>query len=173
MARDADLDISFKIQRVTVFPDRIRDKLDSPDSGVAVKTQEAAAALVERASSVIGVRRYSGQSPYSRTYGHLKDAGRTEPGDGSATRIIWDHPASRVFHQGAGGHAIGADGKVLFNPEDPARTEGGPFFAKREVFHPGTAGVPFIVDAANQLGYQMSGALFQGSAGPFPIVRVR
>jgi hypothetical protein len=84
---------------------------------------------------------------------------------GASWSVQFNHPKAKLHHDGtqAKNYPIGAPGKRLSNPRDPARTRGGPFFARGEVIHPGTNANPFLDEAADALGLRRSGALLRGN----------
>jgi hypothetical protein len=161
---------------VEIFPQVVDHLLDSPDGPVGQHVR-AAAEDVERAAALRVGTEYSGTTgKYTEARsGRIRDSGKVEPaGDGSAVYIVsFEHPIATMHHEGTVPHTIGADGKRLYNPNDPVRSQAprSPFRARRQVTHPGTTGNPFLTDAARDVGLRSSGQLRRGSTRQVSIFR--
>lgn len=164
----ADIEIQTTLN-VEIFPERVDALVDSPTGPVGQAVERVAQRLLIGSRNRIGSR-YSGHHPGPR----IKDTGRVAPVGGAAFAVVFDHPKAFLHHEGKrSGYSIGKQGQRLSNRNDPARSQGGPFFAIGPVTWRGdTDGNPFIVDEAKAMGLRLSGSLLRGNR-PTKLFRIR
>lgn len=168
---------------VELFPRAIDRLLDSPGGPTGQFVKRQAENVLRAAIPKIG-------SEYSSTTGKLvgdtasrkgamKTTGKVVPaGDNSASwSVVFDHPVAFMHHEGTKQHDIGSPGKKLGNKNYPNTRAGHPIYKNRlfgargVVTHPGTAGNPFLTNAATEVGLRPSGALRRGPTRQVPIFR--
>lgn len=160
---------------VELFPRAIDRLLDSPDGPAGQLVKRQAENVLRAAIPKIGSEYSSTTGKPEVRSGRLKTTGKVVPaGDGSASySVVFNHPIAFMHHNGTRPHTIGSPGKRLFNPNDPVRSTSprSPFAARGVVSHPGTAGNPFLTNAATEVGLRPSGALRRGPTRQVPIFR--
>lgn len=171
----ADIQFDVKVS-VEIFPDVVDRLLDSPDGPVGLLVKGAAAEVLKFAKLNIGDT-FGGHHPGPR----LAETGRVDPIGGSAYAVTFDKPLpsgqnlATLHHEGAGGHSIGAPGKILVR-KAPLPTGHGSnangFFRRGVVQHPGHGRNPYLRDAAETVGLRPSGTLLRGTR-PASIFRLR
>lgn len=157
MAAGISLQTSFTFR---LFPKPVEDMVNSPTGPISVRVKQAAEKLLEVANTKIGTR-YSGHHSREKK---LAESGMVlKAGAGPSWKVLWNHPIAKLHHDGSPPHSIGNPGQRLSNPRSPARQQGGPFFARGPVGHPGTHPNHYAEDAAQEIGLTLSGSILQGT----------
>lgn len=161
----------FRISQMSIeiFPARVDEIFNSSTGPIGSATKDRADEVLEKAKPKIGTR-YSGHHDGPA----MASTGSVVPLGGTAFAVVFSHPAAYVHHEGASAHPIGEPGKRLSNPNIPARTGGGPFYANGEVMWTPTASNanPFLVNAAAEVdGLRAAGGLRRGPERIAPIFR--
>lgn len=159
--------------RVTLFPERIAQIVNNPSGGASRLVERTCRSIVEKAKPLIGTR-YSGH--HAGRGRQLSNSGKVQHNRGASWSAVFEHPIAVIHHEGASPHTMPKKigGFYYRNGPGVVTSKGDTVFGPRRgpISHPGHKGNPYLTTAAKEVA-RAAGALRRGTAGPFPVFRVR